>query len=627
MFPARFHLPLLFITLMLVGTLTAQDTSITELTFPADSLPARQEKTLALYWYDLYGDLRLHGDTTSHNIYQKGEHKNLIYFDFSDLFREYPLWFKYDLRENGRPAYVAGVNMLPQQTAYYYNGVYMNDPINGMYNLQHIPLPFIHNVESSLTGSAAGNLGMSCAVRVNIVPDSRESDTPWSRIVYKQGRFGYSMLDISLVKSFSKTFAMQLGGSNNLYDGTLITAIHDAQNFRGEFTWQYTPDMYVKGQFFLSRDKIGLATYETEETILNPFQKEKRDDFFLDLTWHPDSAHRTRLHALVYYMISDKELRADEGVNYVINSNFRNYGADVNFAFSHQEWEIMLGTGARFPVVFGNSYPETYRPTVGNFYAGFRLPLITGTILRLEGVLHKHHLFAMQPGFYGTLEHSSDRHRFELGVGLSTRYPNVVDMYFNFDSLFGNPDLTPEKGRNIHAGYSYDAEDWRVALEGGYMRIDNEIRWDGDRFGNHRLRDFAYTGLSAGFGLWKIFLSGGGQYTFSDINISAKSSAWGKLHFHDRWLKDALTVDGILMLHFYDRHRNLRYEPRLERFYFIDGNNSPYSLLNWKVIATIGEAQIFFEMDNSLASVFEVVYRYQEFYIRWRFGVNWIFWN
>ena len=627
MIAARCQLSLLFIPLMLIGTLTAQDTSTTSLTVPPDSLPVQQAKTLSLYWYDLHADLKLQDDTTSHNIYHKGEHKNLIYFDFSDVFREYPLWFKYDLRENGRPAYVAGVNLFPQQTAYYYNGIYMNDPINGMYNLQHIPIPFIRNVESSLIGSAAGSLGMSHGPRVNIVPDSRESDTPWSRIVYKQGRFGYSMLDISLVESFSKTFAMQLGGSNNLYDGTLITANHDAQNFRGEFTWQYTSDMYIKGQFFLSRDKIGLAPYETEGTILNPFQKEKRNDYFLDMTWHPDAEHRTRLHAMVYYLLSDKEIRADAGVNYVINSNFRNYGADVNFAFSHQKWEIMLGTGVRFPVVFGNSYPETYRPTVGNIYAGFQLPLMTGTILRLEGMFHKHNLFAMQPGFYGKLEHSSGRHRLDLGIGLSSRYPNVVDMYFDFDSLFGNPDLTVEKVRNIHAGYSYNEVEWRFALEGGYFSIDNEIRWDGSQFENNQLRDFVYSGFSAGFGFWKIFLSGGGQYTFSDINVSAKSSAWGKLHFHDRWLKDALTVDGILMLHFYDSHRNLRYEPRLERFYFVAGNNSPYSLLNWKVIATIQEAEIFFEMDNSLASVFEVVDRYQEFYIRWRFGVNWIFWD
>ncbi len=503
----------------------------------------------------------------------------------------------------------------------------MNDPIHGMFNLQFIPLPFIRNVETGMSSTVAGNMGMAHGDRVNIMTESRESDTPWTRIVYKQGRFGYSTLDISFVKSFSKNFAMQLGGSNNLYDGTLITANHDAQNFRGEFLWQYATDIFVKGQFLLNRQKIGLATYETEGTILNPFQKEFRDDYLLDVTWHPDAGHRTRLHTLIYYTNSDKELRADEGVNYAIKSNFRNYGFDSNFAFDHNGWEMQAGIGARFPVVFGNGYRETYRPTIANIYGSFSLPLMTGSKLRLEGSVNKHRDFAAQPGFSGVIDFNSGGHLFDLEISHSIRYPNVVDMYFDFDSLYGNPDLAAEKAQNFRTGYKYETPDWHLGLEGGYVRLENEIRWDGSGFDNYPTRDFTYTGMHTGFRFWKLTVAGGGQYTFSDISISPQASAWGKLHFHDRWLNDALIIDGYLIMHYYDKHRSLHYEPRLERFYLSDGDNKPYSLLNWKVVATIQSAQIFFEMDNSLASIFEVVSSYQEFYIRWQFGVDWILWD
>ncbi len=617
----------LLILLSSFQILFAQDPSSTDNQNGADTLASLPARDQALYWYDLRSDLRSPEDTSSDDIYRGINHKHLLYLDFSDVFRDQPLWFEYDLRENGRPAYVAGVNLFPQQTAYYYGGLLMNDPIHGMYNLQFIPVPFIRNTEAGLVVSGAGNLGMAHGARVNIVPESRASETPWTRIVYKQGRFGYSALDISFVQSFSKKFALQLGGYNNLYDGTLISANHDAQNFRGEFTWQYSPDIYARGQFFINRQKIGLATYETEGALLNPFQKEFRDDYFLDLTWHPDPEHQTRLHAMVYYTHSDKELRADEGINYVVNSNFRNYGFDANFAFQYEGWEILAGGGTRFPVVFGNAYRETVRPTVGNIYGSFRLPLLRAVTLQLDGVLTKHVDFEVQPGVSGRVDVDLGDHRFDLEFNRSARYPNVVDLYFDFDSLYGNPDIGAENALGIHAGYSYEVNVWHFGLEGGYGRIENEIRWDGSRFGNYPARDFSYAGLRAGFGFWKVKIAGGGQYTFSDILLSPQVSGWGKLHFHDRWLKGALIVDGYLMMHYYDRHRNLRYEPRLERFYFSEGNNKPYSLLNWKVVGTIQEAQIFFEMDNSLASVFEVVDRYQEFYIRWRFGINWILWN
>jgi len=623
----RYPLPILSILLYCSGILVAQDSLETATPTPPDSVVTKPANEMALYWYDIRADVRLPGDTSSLDIYQEKAHKSLIYTDFSDIFRRSPLWFKYDLRENGRPAYVAGINLFPQQTAFYYNGLFMNDPIHGMYNLQFIPLPFIRSTEADLSGPTGGNLGMAHGARVNIVPNSRESDTPWTRIVYKQGRFGYSALDISFVQSFSKTFAIQLGGYNNLYDGTLITANHDAQNFRGEFIWQYTPDFYAKGQFFFNRQKIGLATYETEGTVLNPFQKENRDDYFLDLTWHPDPDHLTRLHTMIYYTTSDKELRADEGVNYAINSNFRNYGFDANFAFQYDDWEILAGGGARLPVVFGNAYTETYRPVLSNLYGSFRLPLIEGAAVQFEGVLTKHRSFTVQPGFSAMLDIKISDHRLDLKMSRSSRYPNVVDMYFNFDSLFGNPDLGVEKTLIIHGGYQYDTAVWQLGVEGGYNRISDEIRWDGSRFGNFSSRDYFYAGLHAGFGFWKIDLSGGGQYTIGDILLSPRGSAWGVLHFHDRWLKGALIVDGYLEIDYYDKHRNLRYEPRLERFYFTDGNNTAYSLLNWKILATIQEAQIFFEMNNALSQQYEVINGYDEFYYRFRLGINWEFWD
>ena len=45
------------------------------------------------------------------------------------------------------------------------------------------------------------------------------------------------------------------------------------------------------------------------------------------------------------------------------------------------------------------------------------------------------------------------------------------------------------------------------------------------------------------------------------------------------------------------------------------------------IINHVKDAQIFFEMDNSIGSQYEVIHGYPELDRRWRFGINWIFWD
>ena len=65
----------------------------------------------------------------------------------------------------------------------------------------------------------------------------------------------------------------------------------------------------------------------------------------------------------------------------------------------------------------------------------------------------------------------------------------------------------------------------------------------------------------------------------------------------------------------------------MDRFYVGDDKTSAYQVLNWKAVATIQEARIFFEMDNALSADYQVIRGYYENYIRWRFGIDWILWD
>lgn len=583
-----------------------------------------------LYWYDI--EQRIHGpeDSLRNKVYQKpGEH-GLNYIDFGDLFREEALWFNFDLNESGRPLYLAPVQMYPHQTAFRYGGVVMNDPAHGMYNGQFISPVNLKAVEADGISGAVAAMGMAGPALINATPYSTHKEDPWTRIVFKQGAFGFSMLDISFAKSFSDKFSLQLGGYNNLYDGTLLTANHKGNNLRAEMTWQYAPNLYIRGHIFLDRHRIGLAQYEILNEVALPKIHETQDNYVLDVTWQPVTGQKDRLHAIMYASSYFKELR-DENypVYYIEHENVR-YGFDTNYRWHFNDLEIMAGGGAQYANVWGIPFETMYHPLNGNVYSVINIGLTNDIGLGLSGAVAMKNRFSAQ--WSGTADLTIQpgmNQAIKIQAGRSVRFPSTSEMFYHFDSLSGNPELQPETHNRVELMYRLGhTSGGYIGIKAGAHMVEKEVVWEGlTYFNSQTKREFAFSGIDAGFNFWKLEITGGGQYSFADLALTPKSSFWAKLHFHDVWLDGALILDLYGMFHFYDEHRDILFDPRIDRFFPGDDMTKSYSLLNWKAVAQIQQALVFFEMDNSMSSEYVVVRGYNEFYIRWRFGVDWVLWD
>ena len=583
-----------------------------------------------LYWYDI--DQRMHGpeDSLQNKIYQKPQEHGLNYTDFGDLFREEALWFNFDLNESGRPLYLAPVQLFPHQTTFRYGGVVMNNPAHGMYNGQFISPVNLNAVEADGFSGAAGSPGMAGLSLINATPYSTHKVDPWTRLVFKQGAFGFSMLDISFAKSFSDKFSLQLGGFNNLYDGTLITANHKGNNFRAEMTLQYAPNLYIRGHIFLDRHRIGLAQYEILNKVALPKIHETQDNYVLDVTWQPARGQMDRLHATFYASSYFKELRDENNRNYYIEHEDVRYGFDANYRWHLADFDLIAGGAAQYANVWGMPFETTYHPVNANVYSTVNVGLTPGVGLGISGaVAMKNRFSSAWSGTMGLDIELIESQTLKIQAGRSVRFPSTSEMFFHFDSLSGNQELVPETHHRFELAYRLgQSSGWYLDLTGGAHQVQKEIVWRGRSYFNSASdREFAFTGINAGFKMWKFAVSGGGQYSFTDLALTPKSSFWGKLHFHDVWLDGALILDLYGMFHFYDKHRDILFDPRIDRFFSGDDITKSYSLLNWKAVATIQETLVFFEMDNSLSSDYVVVRGYNEFYIRWRFGVDWVLWD
>jgi hypothetical protein len=582
--------------------------------------------TSKLYWYDIDNHLHTAGDSSRKMIYYHTEEKALIYTDMSDLFSENTLWYSYNLGENGRPAYISAINRYPHQTQFFYNAIPMNESIHGMFNTQFLSVNNTYMVESDLLSSFENG------AKLNMTSHSRHTIAAWSRILYKEGTYyGFSDLDIGFVKPITQNLAFNLGGFNKTYDGSSTDNYHQGSNYRGEVTWQYHPNLYMRGQFFLNRSQVGMTPAIRELDIQLPRHSESRNDYFIDITWLPDDSSHQRLHVTSFYTYTDRKFY-DKASDYKIKNYYRRYGLGANYNFIFDRADLLVGGTIQIPAGWGSAMAEPYfryYATCINAYSALTLP-VTRLIemkpsLRLN--YQKDEVIHWSPALQVDFNVHKD-HLIRLSAASYPRFPYLNERFFLKDSLSGNPDLIPERHHAFLSAYTYRPI-WRsyIKIQAGYHQIQNEINYQKFTFNNNENRDFIFIGPEAGFSFWKFSFRMGGHQLIADKKITAKNSIWGRAHYHDLWLKGAVIMDAYGTVNYFGEHAKLMYEPRMDRFYTADGTLPSYVLFNWKVVATVKDAQIFVEMKNALSEQYQVIYGYYEYYWKFHFGVNWIFWD
>ena len=579
----------------------------------------------ALYWYDMSNRLSTKSDTSRYEIFRLADEKALIYTGMSDIARNRALWYQFNLSESGRPSFLALTNTLPHQTPLWYGRMRMNDVVSGQFDTRFIPLNFVQYAEADYTRGYIQNPAGGTPAGLSITSHSVHTPQPWTKIMYKQGSYGYSDLDISFGLPFNENFALQLGGMRSLYDGTMPDVEHEGANYRAEFTWQYSPAFYIRGHMLVNRQKAGMTSFDNFQSLTTPYIVHNRDDFFLDLTWVQDDSNGQRLHA-VFHNSYDMRKLTDKYAFYKLETKSKDYTLDVNNNFFLGSNEITVGAGGSMPQVFGYPFHDDPGLLSLNAYGDVRMPLADwlGVRAGVQATYHQDQDPFIDPAV-GIDVRLKKIHNISLDAAVSHRIPNATERFFNFDSISGNPDLQAERFILFHGGYSLKTSDsWHLRLDGGYQRIENEIVWWNEQFSNTNVRDYMFFAGEGFVRLWQFDLGGGGQYTLADVHVTPQYNVWAQLHFNYTLLNGALIIDAYGTAYHNASHRAINYELRLNRFYTGFGEADPITNFNWKIVGKVQDANIFFEMDNVLSADYEVIGGYWEFYRRFRFGINWV---
>ncbi len=555
-------------------------------------------------------------DSVPTAVYRYEDNIHIAYNGFADAFRNEPLFQIFDFLEMGEPRYLAALHLMPTQTTVYYEGHLQNDPISGLFNTRFLSLDALKSVEASsfqtLPGSGFDN--------INAKGRLQNPENPYTRLMFRQGDFGFTDLDIQFARRISKHTSLQLGGINKLND---INNYHGVI-YRAALNWQPAPNIFSRTVYRANREHMYLPN---RYALDRRWHKEERDEIFQDMTWYTDSTKQERWHFKAG-ISGTKRNNSSVADSFKVKYRFIRAEFSVDRNLKIGPLEGMAGFSAWQNRVWGSALSKDFTDSGIEGFIRARYYFFKSTYV--QPVLRWNSLYGENSYLTSAFRLVYDGPRLSLQViyDRNRRRPNRSELSFSYAPYFGNRFLKDEEMKSLIASAEISfSEHFKLSAQAGNRNLTNEIVFTAPTFLNNGSRSFTYFSAKAAWQSKKFRLSSGGQISDGKNLLSPPKSAWFSAGWHSIWLKGALIIDAMGTVNAYDRRNNVSYNPLTEHFYR-DGTQSGARLFfSYKIVATVRDAQLYVAMDNPLGTEYQIISGYPELYRRVRFGFNWDLWD
>ena len=555
-------------------------------------------------------------DSVQTAVYRYEDNIHIAYNGFADAFRNEPLFHVFDFLEMGQPRYLAALHLMPAQTSVYYEGHLQNDPISGLYNTRFLSLDALESVEAS----SFQNISGSGFDNINVKGRLQNPEEPYTRLMFRQGDFGFTDLDIQFARQINKHTSLQLGGINKLND---INRYHGVI-YRTALNWQPTPNIFSRTVYRANREHMYLPNRYIPE---RRWHKEERDEIFQDVTWYCDSAKVERWH-LKTGISGTKRKNSSVADSFKVKYRFlrAEFSVDRNLKTGPLEW--LAGFSAWQNRVWGSALSKDFIDSGMEGFISTQYHFFESTYL--QPILRWNSLYGENSYLTSAfcLVYEGPRLKLQAMYDKNRRRPSRSELSFGYAPYFGNRFLKDERMQSLIASAEVlFSTNFKLSAEAGSRSLENEIVFDAPTFRNSDSRSFTYFSAKATWQSSKFRLASGGQISNGKNLLSPPKSAWLSAGWHSIWLKGALIIDAMGSVNLYDQRNNVSFDPLTEHFYR-DGTRSDSRLFfSYKLVATVRDAQLYMAMDNPLGTEYQIISGYPELYRRVRFGFNWVMWN
>ena len=620
---------LLFSIFLLVMRLTAQPVDSLSvmndsLTTSSDTLNQTVQKErkkpirLSPYFYNIKGELNDSLTNSPNSVYEFSDILKKNYSDASDILLNEANFQVYNFMEPFRPRYVAQLNLFPHQAGISLDHYNFTNPITGLSGTNYVPLEGIASIETSPLISSNGN---ERPLQINMRLEKNKE--PYTRIMYRQGDFGFNEVDVAFSQQFTNRLLIQLGGTKQSYDGwrSNTSAIND--HYRGQISYQISENIYNRFRFQKNDAKTGMFNYSAFPDYHN---NDERIDIYNDITIVTDKENNAFWHIFAEVNTANKTSYFDSTK---VNSQFDNYSIGLTRNLLFSGLRLNGGVIAAHSEIWGTGFSKEYPDNTVNAFLSAHYA-INDNFSLIPSVTYKH-IFNYKSALSASISVNWQKKNMKSGFSYekSERLAFRNERSFHLWGFKGNENINTEKIHTATASFSCSLGDnLNVSALGGMRILKDEIIFEGNDFYNGENSSYTYFSAKINYKIYKFTFLGGGQISKGDIQISPQTSGWLQGQYHSQFLSGAIVFDAIGSVYANGSHHQIRYNPVVDRFYrntnsFTDG----YYMFNYKLAVTVKDVQFYFTMDNPLSTDYSYIYGYQESFRRICFGLNWVLWD
>ncbi len=562
------------------------------------------------------------GDSLLQPVYRFGHLLYLNYTGLADVFRLQPAVQVYDFLEMGLPRYVAPLHRWPQQNKVFFEGLSINDPLNGMFNTRLL-------FPDALQAVCLGREGLSVRTArpttghgdMTLIPRVLNPEKPYTRLMYREGDFGYSDLDITFARRLGRKTVVQLGGINRDYDPNQYRGTH----YRGRLT--FIPAAHLLAVLTYRKSSENVTFFDRSNRYGGPYRRNEIWQWYAAELRHVDGQFKDDWRLGVLFNADQRKYRfIDSGVRFRLNyDRLLLHGRKVG---RHGALTYQIAGQAQQVKAHGTVYDRAYTDSRFKLHSavGLQLPDSLYFTIGSSGCYQWDQAFQFEP--YVRLVWQRKKWALRGQIEHTARFPTLHERYFNYRQISGDRNLPVEQHENLSISADFIPASWnRSELTFTMHSVRNEILFNGTAFLRGGARRFAFVQARSVTRFYKFELHAGGQTGLAGQLLGPNYSAYAQLRYHDRWIHGHLIVDAIGTVRYFGPFKNIAFQPYAERFYRLPGQDGGFFLLSYKIVGTVKDARLFMEMDNPLGWQYRFIDGYSEIYRRVRFGVSWVLWN
>ncbi len=540
--------------------------------------------------------------------------EGLDYNTFADVFEWLPPAYYFDRGSEGQLAIGSLFSGVEGRFQLLYDGLNLNDPLNGLSDMNMIPVESIGrmNIVTSGTNRQYGYLPLGQTVQLYSKDMARLPIR--STVSYRTGNAGYDDVDARLGIKASQKLSLNMGGMMKSYSGTVYNSEYDAQKINLKINRKVKENWAFEYDYLLNKSDLDVPV--SRDTVLKdvsvPHQKDVRVDHGFRIqrgNAFSTTVQLTNLHREFYGY-------RHTGVDQLHNVN----GTRITSQYNQQFGMFSFNSGAGFRLYHLDS----------NDWGNHTQRAVNGWINAAVQSKDKYYIgtgavFENHKG-YGTFvqQDLNMEYRYKPGLlffGWANHFinaPQFEPLYTQGPYALGNPDLAEEYFSQIGAGLEARTKKLEIYTAFSAQNIGNQIAIDAGAESIKYINQIEHNRFAVDFSIkyyfvWHLSLYVKGKYTYItsgdpyfDVSNVPDFSAKGYLQYRNVFFAGDLDTRvriGALFLG----------ESFRPQYYFVQYPIAGYPVNPVFVpylhaILVIKKFTVFFAMQNMLDIDYERVY-------------------